>query len=131
MNRRRSTYPGIFSKDTTDQEFHERLQSLKIPIKEILGKNYKAKKRHKTPPTNIKQKMVQTQCVAYASLPYSELQVIPDIPTPTVVAKRHLEKPLQIFKQDTARLKPGFRNRREGSVFQNGAFTRRQSILKR
>ena len=132
MSRRRSTHPGLLCSNLgkgnqEEQELQRRLRALRIPVKDILGKNYKPRKRHKTPPTNIKQKMIQNQCVAYASLPYSELRKIPEIPVPAVLAKRQLERPVNALKQESLRSK-GHRNWREGSVFQSSVFARRQSM---
>lgn len=107
-----------------DPELQSRLESLKIPLKNVLGKNYLPKKRHKAQPTEIKQKIIQNQCVAYSSLPYSELEKLPDYPMPAVLAKRHHEK------QDTAKNR-GSRNRRDESDLQATALGKRLSCMPR
>ena len=134
--RRRSVIRPGSSLDSEDlekkeQELQKRLKVTKIPVKEILGRNYKPKRRHKAPPSHIRQRIVQTQCLAYSSLPFCELQIVPEMPIPAIVAKRQLEKPSQSVKQDVTRFKPMHRSRRDGSVFQGNAFARRQSLMRR
>ena len=111
-------------------ELQDRLEALKIPLKDVLGKNYKPKKRHKVQPVEVKQRMVQNQCIAYSSLPYSDLEKIPECPVPAALTRRQTEKQLHATKQDTPRQK-GCRNRREETDFQGTPLMKRHSLMPR
>jgi len=63
-----------------------RPQVLDISLTNILGKNYKAKQRHKIPP-NVKPKIKNLQCVAFSSLPFIELDPIVEPKMPQVLAQ--------------------------------------------
>ncbi len=134
MSRRRSTHPAIMNAggteiDTTEiqrveEEIQRKLNTLNIPMKDILGKNYQPKQRHKIPPSNIKQKMIQNQCVVYASLPYTNLREIKEPKMPPVLTKRLWQKSNSNVKGDAMRPRHLHRTRRES------AFARRMSVYR-
>ena len=75
-------------------------------ILDILGKNYKPKQRHRMAP-DIKPTINNLQCVAFSSLPFSELAVIEEAKMPTVLVQA------MAARQQQARiLSPGADQRR-------------------
>ena len=110
-----------------EPELFSYLRALKSRAKDVLGKEYKPKKRRKVKAIEIKQKIIQNQCIAYSSLPYCELGKIPEYPLPEVLAKRQVEKHVNPLKQDVTRGK-GFR-RREESDLQGLPLYRRYSFI--
>ena len=71
--------------DVIDDETVElsRPDILNISLTNILGKNYKAKQRHRLQPS-IKPKIKNLQCVAFSSLPFSELEPIRETKMPSL-----------------------------------------------
>lgn len=59
---------------------------LDISLTNILGKNYKAKQRHRMTP-DIKPKVNNLQCVAFSSLPFTELEPIAEPKMPLVLTQ--------------------------------------------
>lgn len=132
--RRRSTHPALIalnlgsgSSDSDQVEFQKRLLTLKAPQTDILGKNYTPKNRHKIPPTNIKQKMVQNQCIVYASLPYSDLLAVKEQSIPPILAKKQWEKSASNAKSEHVKFKHPNRMQRERSGI---ALSRGQSVVR-
>ena len=110
-------------------EINRRLQTLKISTHDILGKNYKAKLRHRATPSHIKPKMVQNQCVVYGSMPCTELRALKELRMPPVLLKKSRQKSAAA-NESAVRHRPAHRLRREGSVLQSNA-VRRASQLQR
>eukprot|EP00794_Sanderia_malayensis_P007564 gene7564-8402_t len=147
--RRNSTFPQISksggkaaieaSKESLEEEQMQKgLKSaiaMQVHQKDILGKNYTPKNRHKIPPANVRQRMVQNQCVVYASLPCTRLREIkePDVPQVVLAKRMWLKSTTNVNNNPNttrhARLMM-HRFRREGSVSQNNAFARRTSMLR-
>ncbi len=135
MGRRRSTHPAIMNVlgaetdavaiERAEQELQRKLHTLHIPLKDILGKNYTPKHRHKMPPSNIKQKIIQNQCVVYAALPCSKLLAVKEQQMPPVLTKKLWQKSATNAKHDNPR--PRFqRYRRASSVYSS----RRASVYR-
>ncbi|XP_077864869.1 WD repeat-containing protein on Y chromosome-like [Saccoglossus kowalevskii] len=85
----KATSLGEYMSDTDSNEDANSDTEADRGTSKILGKSYKPKTRHKMPPVLPEIRTNQTQVSVYSSLPFSELDEIPEAKLPAVIQQIH------------------------------------------